>query len=59
MESDCNYVICSIMTLLYLALKDDIFMNVHIIEEIMYPTYHLTTIHVLALKSYVKRQPVL
>jgi len=59
MESDCNYVICSIMTLLYLALKDDIFVNVHIIKEIMYPTYHLTVIHVLALKPYAKRQPVL
>jgi hypothetical protein len=47
------------MTLLYLALEDDIFVDVHIIEEIMYPKYPPTVIHVLAFKAYVKRQPVL
>jgi len=43
------------MTLLYFALEDDIFVDVHIIEEIMYPIWQQS----MCFKPYMKRQPVL
>jgi hypothetical protein len=58
MEPDCNRAICPMTTLLYLALEDDIFVDVHTIEDIMYPEYPPTAIHVLAIKPHMKRQPV-